>query len=224
MSGLVKMILTAYKDGKFSEAIPGCEYKVMINPEKIKIDDKISHNDNNITGSGSDYPTFNYTNGSELNFELVIDCTGVVDGKRLLLPVEIELLKSVVYNYNGEIHRSNYVVIQWGISTEFKGVLSSLTTEYTYFNSLGLPLRAKVSLSFKAYKDPELAAIEENRQSPDMTHFISVTQGDTLPNLSYQTYSDSSYYVKLARFNGLNKFRNIKSVKNLIFPPILQDK
>ena len=51
------------------------------------------------------------------------------------------------------------------------------------------------------------------------THIVR--KGDTLPELCQQIYNDSSYYIQVAKFNGLNKFRNLKTGSQLIFPPII---
>ena len=224
MSGLVKMILSAYSDGEYTKPVPGGEYKVMMNPETINFNRSINYIENDAIGSNSPSPKYNCADGGDLSFDLIIDCTGVVDKTRVILPLEIESLQSVVYNYNGKIHRSNYVTVQWGISMIFKGVLKSFDIVYNYFNSVGLPLRAKISLKFTSYADGLIKELEKNNASPDMTHLINVTQGDTLPNLSYGTYNDSSYYVQLAKFNGLNKFRRLSCEKTLTFPPIVAEK
>jgi nucleoid-associated protein YgaU len=57
--------------------------------------------------------------------------------------------------------------------------------------------------------------------SADMTHMITVVEGDTLPQLAEKIYGDSSYYEQVAAYNNLNKFRNLKPGSQLIFPPIV---
>jgi hypothetical protein len=51
---------------------------------------------------------------------------------------------------------------------------------------------------------------------------ISVVEGNTLPQLCEQTWNDDSYYIQVAQYNELNKFRNLKGGQKLIFPPIIQ--
>lgn len=58
----------------------------------------------------------------------------------------------------------------------------------------------------------------ENANLP-YVHLVQV--GDTLPDLCNQIYNSPSYYVQVAKYNGLNKFRNLKSGTQLIFPPIV---
>ena len=49
---------------------------------------------------------------------------------------------------------------------------------------------------------------------------LQVVDGDTLPLLCNKIYKDSSYYIQVAKFNGLNKFRNLKPGTKLKFPPL----
>jgi hypothetical protein len=51
------------------------------------------------------------------------------------------------------------------------------------------------------------------------THIVQI--GDTLPELCKQIYDESSYYVQVAKYNGLNKFRNLRPGSQLIFPPVV---
>ena len=60
---------------------------------------------------------------------------------------EIKKIERIVYTYNGDIHRPNYVQVQWGKNINFNSVLKSFDTTYTLFRPDGTPLRAKISLS-----------------------------------------------------------------------------
>jgi len=125
-----------------------------------------------------------------------------------------------VYDYDGKIHRPNYVIVQWGSDLIFKSVLKSFNTTYTLFRPDGSPLRAKVALSFGEYVSPKKKSKEEKKESPDVTHLVEVVEGESLPQLSYKVWNSPFYYVQVAQYNGLNKFRNLKGGQQLLFPPI----
>ncbi len=215
-----KMIFTAYKDGDFQEKA-GFTYDAMLNPEKIDLDRTIKYVDKPKPGASKNSPEFSSAGGSQLSFELIVDCTGVVDSKKTDLPKNLAGFKKVVYDYNGTVHRPNFVRITWGEGLDFKGVLTSMKVIYTLFTPSGKPLRAKVSLSFSSYVSPKQAAKEEDKNSPDMTHIIPVVEGDTLANLSFGTYQTTEICIPLARFNDLNRFRNLQHGHDLIFPPLV---
>ena len=81
-------------------------------------------------------------------------------------------------------------------------------------------MRAKATMSFQGFKNPQEAALEANMSSPDLSHAVVVTEGDTLPLLCHRIYGDSRYYVDVARFNGLHAFRALKPGLTLRFPPL----
>lgn len=223
-SGLELMKITGYTDENFQNSFRSSPYTVMINPESVKWDRSIEYNEKQSPDSSSASQKYKSTPSETLSFEIVIDCVGIVDSKRTDLNAEIEQLENIVYSYNGTIHRPNFVKVQWGKGLVFNGVLKSFDTTYSLFRPDGSPLRAKVSLSFSEYISPDQVAKTDGDESPDVTHLINVSQGDTLPELCQKVWNDNSYYVQVAKYNGLNKIRNLDGIESLLFPPILEEK
>lgn len=221
-AGLELMQIIAYTDENYQSQYKGKPYKVMMNPESLKWGRSISYNETQSPDSSSGSQKYQSTKNETLSFDIVIDCLGIVDSKRTDLSAEIALLESTVYTYNGEIHRPNFVKIQWGKSLVFKGVLTSFDTSYTLFKPDGSPLRAKVSLSFSEYVSPDQVAKTDKKESPDVTHLVDVVEGDSLPGLCQKVWANSRYYIQVAQYNQLNKFRNLKGVEGLLFPPIVK--
>jgi hypothetical protein len=126
----------------------------------------------------------------------------------------------VVYEYNGEIHRPNYVIVNWGEGLSFRCVLTVFNTTYTLFRPDGTPLRARVALEFASYIDMKTLAQQESRESPDMSHLVPVVDGMTLPQLSNVQYGSPACYIQLARFNRLDKFRQLEAGSTLAVPPL----
>lgn len=215
---MANMKIVAYSDETFSTQVS--DYELMLNPDKMQWSRSVQYNNESSLGSETSVK-YSRTGAESLSFDIVIDCTGVVDSQRIDLPVEIEQLSKVVYDYNGSIHRPNYLIINWGGGLAFRCVLTSMTTNYTFFKPDGTPLRAKISLAFIYYTDIHTLARKENKQSPDMSHRILVTEGDTLPQISQRIYQTSAYAVQLARFNGLNKVRKMEAGQIIIAPPLI---
>lgn len=219
MGSVLKMRITGYSDGTFSTKLGS--YDAMINPEKLVHNRTIEYNSQQAPDKSQPSVKYKLTPASNLSFDLVLDCTGVVDGKRMDLSDEIDRLKSLIYEYKSDIHRPAFVQLQWGLEEPFKGVLTQFNTTYSLFKSDGIPLRATISLAFTSYLDPKRIAKEENRNSPDLTHLVEVVKGDTLPSLSLRIYNSSDYFVQLATFNGLDKFRRLQPGRQLTFPPLI---
>lgn len=221
-ASLELMKITGYTDENYQQAIAGQPYTVMINPDNIKWSKNIEYNEQQAPNTSSPSQKYKSSPIDKLNFDITIDCTGIVDSKRTSMEQEITALETIIYTYNGEIHRPNFVKVQWGKSLIFKGVLKSFDTSYTLFKPDGSPLRAKLSLGFGQYVSPETVEQLDAQESPDVTHLVNVVEGDTLPQLCQKIWNDDSYYVQVAQYNELNKFRNLKGGEKLIFPPIIQ--
>jgi hypothetical protein len=215
------MQITGYTDEGFSKVF-GKSYNLMINPDTIKWQKNIEYNNQQAPDSSTASQKFKSTPSQKLNFDIVIDCTGVVDSKRTNLATEISALEKIVFTYNGQIHRPNFVKVQWGKDLIFKGVLDSFDTSYTLFRPDGSPLRAKISLSFSQYIPPDTANQQNAKKSPDVTHLVEVVEGNSLPQLCEATWNDSNYYIQAAKYNNLNKFRHLKGGTKLVLPPIIQ--
>lgn len=222
MSTLPNMTFVAYSDDTYNDPIPGRQYMVMLNPEKMQFDRSIKYNDETPVG-GAPSIKYSQTNTGNLSFELVIDCTGVVDSSRVNLPAELASLSKVIYDYNGDIHSPNYVKIKWGGNPPFNCVLTKLNTSYTFFKPDGTPLRARVALAFSYFIDPVTLANEEDNKSPDLTHLVTVVEGDNLPQISQRIYRSPQFYIQVAQANELDKFRRLRPGLQLRVPPLLPE-
>mgnify|MGYP000624787515 FL=1 len=111
-ANLELMKITGYTDEEFSSAFSGDPYTVMINPESIKRDRAIEYNEQQAPDSSSASQKFKSMPSEKLSFDIVIDCTGVVDTKRTVMYKEISALEKIIFTYNGKNHRPNFVKIQ----------------------------------------------------------------------------------------------------------------
>ncbi|CAD0009107.1 CIS tube protein [Flavobacterium salmonis] len=220
MASLELMKITGYTDEEFQNKFSASPYAFMINPDTIKIQKSIEYNEQQAPATSSASQKYKSTPSDKLSFEIIIDCTGIVDAKRIDMAQEIEALETIIYTYNGKIHRPNFVKVQWGQNITFNGVLDSIDISYTLFKPDGNPLRAKISLAFSQYISPKSVTMIDAPQSLDLTHIVNVTEGMSLPQLCLQTWDDDSLYIQVAQFNNLNKFRNLKGIDKLIFPPV----
>ncbi len=104
--------------------------------------------------------------------------------------------------------------------SSFNCMLKDLQINYTLFSPDGEPLRAKISATFTHYIEPEKRKKKKNKKSPDITHVRKVKAGDSLPLMTHQIYGESSYYLQVAKANGLVNFRRLEINDDLRFPPL----
>jgi nucleoid-associated protein YgaU len=212
-----KMVIVSYTNSDFTGNAG--QYTVLVNPEKYSQTLQVTYDSNGAPGSKKTALKFTNMPPAELKFELVFDATGAIDGSPTDLAAEIMNFQKVVYEYDGTIHEPRYLMLYWG-KMKFGARLTSLAYNYTLFASNGAPLRAKVDVGFKNYENPATIVKEEDMQSPDITHRVVITAGDSLPLLCYQIYGDTKYYIDVARANRLVDFRRLRTGQTLTFPPL----
>lgn len=234
---LIKLHIKAYSDPTFRTEIANGEFRSLLNPEKYNLKYKVVQNQRQGSGTSSSAPRYDKTPPEDLQLEFIFDRSGVLinygatgdsDDKLNVdegvgIDDDLKLFKRVVFDYNGDEHRPNYLVISWG-TLLFKGVLTELDITYKLFKADGTPLRASATAKFKGLIEDNLRVAQENNSSPDLTHVRIVSAGDTLPLMTHRIYGDSKYYLEVARANNITNFRKLKTGQKIFFPPIKQVK
>jgi nucleoid-associated protein YgaU len=234
MSGeLTKLKIKAFSDEQFSEEVADGEFRTLLNPETYVFKYKIEQNDDQASGTSASAPRFNRALPEDLELEFVFDRTGVLtdygstgtaddktfkdEGRGVI--DDLEHFKKVVFDYNGEEHKPNYLIISWG-TLLFKGSLSEMDITFKLFKPDGTPLRATANAKFKGFVEDNLRVAMENSSSPDLTHVREVKKGDTLPLMTFRIYGDSRYYLEVAKANRITNFRKLEVGQRIFFPPI----
>lgn len=219
---LEKLKVVAYSDPEFNNKISGGTFSTLMNPEKYTYHYKIETDKTQASGTSSVSPRFNKKLPENLELDFVFDRSGVISGFESSddgIIDDIEKFKKVVLNYNGDKHKPNYLVISWG-TLLFKGALTEMDVEFKLFKPDGTPIRAIAKVKFQGFVEDNLRAAQENNKSPDLTHYRTVKEGDTLALMSYQIYGDSKYYLEVAKANNIVNFRKLKTGQKLFFPPL----
>lgn len=229
MSGsLEHMVITAYSDQQFTKSVetPGNPFTVWINPASYTEDSSILYNNRQAQGSSGLSPVFNRFGKRRVSFDLIFDTTGVIPPPKPGVAIPRHGVADLITKFrlltattNGKEHRPNYLKLSWG-QLQFHCVLDKLNIVYSLFQPDGTPLRAKLSVSFLSFYSERYLAKLANKNSPDLTHMITVTATDSLPSLCHNIYGDSRYYLQIAAFNGIINFRHLMPGTQLLFPPL----
>jgi hypothetical protein len=227
---LLKLQIISCDDPDGKQKGSGLTFYSQLNPNKYSENVSVEVTETKIEGTKDPIKKFRHVNSTDLELELILDGTGVVemttkDGTSKIkddnfVTEQIKLFKDVALLYDGEKHEIPYVNVIWG-RLNFKGRLKSLDISHSLFNSQGKPLRSTLKAIFSSSSNIETLVKQQALKSPDLTHLLTVRTGDTLPLMCQTIYNDSSYYLKVAKFNGLVDFRNLEPGTEIIFPPIL---
>ncbi len=218
MGELKKLKIVAYKDNAFSQAT-GKTFTLMVNPTRYAQKQSIRYSSEEALDGGNN-PAYKGYGDGKLNFEFMLDSTGVIAGTAGMdLPALLKDLEDTVYSYVGDVHEPPYVKIEWG-TLNYQGRAGNLEVDYTFFSPEGEPLRANVKLELLQYIDKQTQEQLKKKSSPDLSHLITVKAGDTLPILCREVYGSTVYCAEVARVNGLAGLRNIPPGTELFFPPL----
>ena len=207
---------------KIISIINNDEFEIKINPNTLKFNRGVKYTKDNVLGSSANVNRFDSHEPSNMSFEFILDGSGVGYIKNESVESSIKRLEKVVYNYNGEVHQPNKLKVSWG-DYLFKCVIDSLNYEYTLFAETGESIRAKVTISLVNYIPRKEETAKKNQSSPDMSHVVLLKEGESIPYWCNTIYGDASYCTDVARYNGLDSFRNVKPGTRLLFPPIIRN-
>ena len=217
MGILDKLKILAFSDDTFLK--PAGMLQVSINPESYTHNHSVQFSDKkNVAEGAGNSGKFNTVDTETVGFSIHFDGTGVTDAI-LNVDAQILLFKKVAYNYNGKIHRTNYLVLSWG-TLLFYCYLTKLDITYTMFDSYGLALRAKADVSFSGFTNSKLLAASANKGSPDVNHLKTFKSHDSILLFCDEVYDDSGLYMEVAKANDLDSFRDIPVGTQLVFPAL----
>ena len=97
-------------------------------------------------------------------------------------------------------------------------VVESVSEEFLLFSPSGVPLRARLSVTFREYVTPEEQATVTPKYSPDHDKLVTVRRGQTLPQIAFQIYGDPREWRPIADANGLDDPLALTPGQRLLVP------
>ena len=185
--------------------------EVLFNPSEYQLTDGASYSEKKIPGL--DGPILQYISGdaTELSLNLFLD-TYVPPAASSLISFGMPKQSTDVSNItkkiadatsiDGSMHRPPKVTFRWG-SLNFEGVVTKMNHTYTMFTESGMPVRAKVSLTFKSLISLKDTKRKSPFESPDRTKYRTLRQGMGLWDIANMEYGDPDMWKVIARENGI---------------------
>jgi nucleoid-associated protein YgaU len=109
------------------------------------------------------------------------------------------------------------LLLIWG-SLLFPCVLTSVREHFDYFNALGMPLRARLSVEFKGYDQLESAIGALPLALVDQVARYAMKSGDTLQSVAAKQLGDPARWRVIARANGIENPRALGKSITLNIP------
>ncbi len=224
------LTIVGYKAGDNKPGKGFSTFIAQVNPESIQTNYRVQYKTVPNLGSIVPQQKFVSCDPQTVSFELLLDSTGVLPEKISSIgrvKDQVELFKRTCYYYQGDKHETPYVKIHWRDTSFFKynnqvffGRIENFDVNYTMFSSEGVPIRAKINASFIGSMKADDEENLKDKQSPDLTHVVTVKAGDNLPMLCEKIYGKRQMFQEVARANNLISFRDLEPGTELVFPPI----
>jgi hypothetical protein len=203
--------------------------EVMFNPAEYNLSRSVTYNEQNIPGTDS--PVTQYINGSSdtLSLTLFFDTyTAVSAVKGIIKPQPEKDIKPVtnktneIYkltNIDGTLHRPPICTFKWG-NLNFTGVITDIKQNFIMFLSNGMPVRAKLDVTFKSVTDEKNKRKASPFESPDRTKYCPVYEKTHLWYMAYSEYGDCNCWRKIAQANNLLNPLDLESGMMLTLPAL----
>ena len=192
----------------------GQQIEVMFNPEEYSL-----NKDNNFASQavpGLSSPILQFVNGNlrTLEMELFFDTTDARTDVRTQTQRVVDLLK-----IDPDLHAPPVLRVAWG-SLQLRCVLARANQKFLKFLEDGRPTRARITVSFSEFIDPEREAKEVNRQTADFSKVYVVQRGDTLAGIAVRFYDNAALWRPIAVANGIDEPRGIVPGQELHVPAL----
>lgn len=119
-----------------------------------------------------------------------------------------------------ELHRPPVCQLQWGKTELFRGVLTQLNQDFSFFLPDGTPVRATLACTFMAYRTFADAAKDVELHSADVEKRRVVRRGDTLSGIAVAEYNDPARWREIAAKNDIDNPRALVPGQVLVIPKL----
>jgi hypothetical protein len=203
--------------------------EVQFNPEKYSLTKGVQLAEIDIPGLDSPVLQFVRGHNEKITLELFFDTTdfGMVDNV-----VDVRNQTVQIYDLlkiDSESHAPPRCMLSWGDGGQLfsfgsslnpRCVVESVSEEFNLFSPSGVPLRAKLNVTFREYKTIEEQLAEIPKHSPDRTKVRTVQRGETLSYIAWKVYGDPTKWRPIAEANNLANPRLLVPGAQLLIPSL----
>ncbi len=201
----------------------GERVSVLFNPEEYSLNRDINYAQIAVPGLSGPLLQFVHGNMQTLEMELFLDTYEEHrEGSRVMNQAGgdvRELVKKVtsLMNIDPTIHAPPVLMFTWG-SLSFTCVLARASQKYNMFRPDGVPVRARVQVTFNEFRNADLEAKEIKRETADYTKTYTVTAGETLSAIAGREYGNPKMWRPIALANDVLDPHRLPTGIRLVIP------
>jgi nucleoid-associated protein YgaU len=193
---------------------------VLFNPEEYTVQREVNWAQAAIPGLSA--PLLQFVNGAmqTLEMELLVDTRESHGSASAGSDVREQTSKVIgLMNIDATTHAPPPLLFAWG-SLTFTCVLTRATQRFIMFRPDGVPIRARLQVTFNEFRNVELEAEEIKRETADYSKRHTVGQDETLASIAAATYGDSAMWRPIAIRNAIDDPRELALGLQLAIPPL----
>jgi hypothetical protein len=122
-------------------------------------------------------------------------------------------------NPHPDTHAPPILEFIWG-SLTFPCVLARVNHRFIMFRPDGIPVRARLQVTFNKLTNIELESKETKRETADYSKRYVCGQNETLSNIAARLYGNPALWRPIALHNGLSDPRRLPMGQTLIVPQL----
>jgi nucleoid-associated protein YgaU len=193
----------ALEKATLTNTVSGDKVAVLFNPEEYTVNRDLTYAQLAVPGLSAPVVQFVHGNAQTLEMELLVDSyeaneqAGAGSDVRMLTQRVVGLM-----DIAPSLHAPPPVIFSWG-SLSFTCVLQKCTQRFVLFRPDGVPLRARLQVTFSEFRNVEMEAREVKRETADYTKTHMVLEGETLPTIAFKVYGDAERWRPIALRSGI---------------------
>jgi hypothetical protein len=204
-----------------TNTVTGQRTAVLFNPEEYSLS-----RDNNfaqvaIPGLRGPLLQFVAGNMQTLEMELLVDSYEAHGSANAALSDVRELTGQItgLMNIDPSTHAPPVLLFTWG-SLAFTCVLARASQRFIMFRPDGVPVRARLQVTFNEFINAESEAKEIKRETADFSHEHVVLAGETLSSIAAAVYRDPARWRPIAIANRVDRPKVLTIGSRLIVPQL----
>jgi LysM repeat protein len=194
---------------------------VLFNPEEYTVNQENNFAQMSIPGLRAPLLQFVAGNMQTLEMELLVDSHEEHKGFNSEGQDVRELTGKItnLMNIDPTTHAPPVLLFSWG-SLAFKCVLARASQRFIMFKADGIPIRARLQVTFNEFVNAELEAKETKRETVDYSHLHTVAQSETLSSIATKVYQNPAMWRPIAINNNLDHPNQITAGQELLIPQL----
>ncbi len=192
---------------------------VLFNPEEYNVSRSVNYAKLDVPGTDS--PIMQFISGGETSLSMMLHFDTQNDYIRKTSDDVRDYMQPIMNALwiDGKLHAPPEAAFSWG-GCFFKGIITDAKQSFTMFLPSGIPVRARLEITFKSSEDALGVRKRSPFESPDRTKARRVSKGTQLWRMADAEYGDPKYWRVIADLNKLYNPRKLPEGRLLQLPPL----